>query len=222
MDCQTRTIAALLLPFWYLSLPHTAAAAENIFSQGNESMTPHDSFSSSVGVLGCKINTSRVAYWPGPVDCNDICVRVTHDTRALTLLRVDSSTAAFDISYDAWNILAFGVSATESPQVGGGVMMTYETVAAEECRELLDNGNLPLSAANSMNFLHECLQQPNTFVAQHHRLYNILDPTCKYGIDEVCALHDGANQPECPGVLGSNSVLDLPMNEVSYGTVLKE
>lgn len=101
-------------------------------------------------------------------------------------------------------------------------MMTYETVAAEECRELLDNGNLPLSAANSMNFLHECLQQPNTFVAQHHRLYNILDPTCKYGIDEVCALHDGANQPECPGVLGSNSVLDLPMNEVSYGTVLKE
>jgi hypothetical protein len=31
-------------------------------------------YSSSAGVLGCKVNTDRIAYWPMAVDCHNICV----------------------------------------------------------------------------------------------------------------------------------------------------
>ncbi len=53
------------------------------------SVTPHDMYSSSVGVLGCKINTNRVAYWPMSVDCDNICVQVSYQGRSLNLLRID-------------------------------------------------------------------------------------------------------------------------------------
>lgn len=65
--------------------------------------TPHEQYSSSAGVLGCKIDTNRVAYWPGPVDCDSICVSVSRAGRSVTLLRIDSSQGAHDLSYDAWN-----------------------------------------------------------------------------------------------------------------------
>ncbi|KAH7110030.1 hypothetical protein B0J13DRAFT_462591, partial [Dactylonectria estremocensis] len=49
---------------------------------------PHEQYSSSVGVLGCKINTNRVAYWPRPVSCDDICVQITYEDREVYLLRI--------------------------------------------------------------------------------------------------------------------------------------
>lgn len=171
-----------------------------------------------MGVLGCKINTSRVAYWPMPVDCDDICVRIEHEGTELVVLRIDSSASAFDISYDAWNVLGFGVSATESPQVGGGIQMNYNSVPADECLALLDDGKLPLSAANSINFLGECLGKPESFVARHHKLYNIFDPTCQYEKDEVCTHISGSNQPRCPTALGVNTPLGLPVGDIQYGT----
>ncbi|CRK25298.1 hypothetical protein BN1723_018210, partial [Verticillium longisporum] len=88
--------------------------------KGSASITPHDQYSSSIGVLGCKINTNRVAYWPGAPGCDDLCVKVSHGGRSLNLLRIDSSAGAHDISYDAWNYLAFGSSATDAPHMGGG------------------------------------------------------------------------------------------------------
>jgi hypothetical protein len=60
--------------------------------------TPHDKYSSSVGVLGCKINTNRVAYWPGSVDCNNICVKLSYNGRSVNLLRIDQSGGAYDVS----------------------------------------------------------------------------------------------------------------------------
>lgn len=186
--------------------------------QGSALMTPHQSFSSSVGVLGCKVNTSRVAYWPLPVDCDDICVRIEHEGTELVVLRIDSSASAFDISYDAWNVLGFGVSAIESPQMGGGIQMNYISVPIDKCLALLDDGNLPLSAANSMSFLGECLGKPESFVARHHKLYNILDPACQYGKDEVCSHVLGSNQPHCPTPLGVNTPLGLPIGDIPYGT----
>jgi hypothetical protein len=87
------------------------------------SITPHDKYSSSVGVLGCKIDNNNVAYWPSPVDCDKICVKVTNGGRSRHLLKIDQSGGAYDISYDAWNYLAYGKSATEEPLLGGGVEM---------------------------------------------------------------------------------------------------
>ena len=43
---------------WLVSAAIVAVAV----ADGTVWVTPHDSYSSSVGVLGCKINTNRVAY----------------------------------------------------------------------------------------------------------------------------------------------------------------
>ncbi|GKT46302.1 uncharacterized protein ColSpa_06483 [Colletotrichum spaethianum] len=187
---------------------------------GSSSMTPHDAFSSSIGVLGCKIDVNRVAYWPSSVGCDDICVKVSNGDRSVNLLRIDQSGGAFDISYDAWNYLSTGQSATEAPTEGGGVPMNWEAVPASECKHLLKDGKLPLSAANSMNYLSSCLAQPESFVAKNHVLYNIQNSACTWGVDEVCNLDLAvSNQASCPSGLGSTKALtDLPVENIAYGT----
>ncbi|KAF3920206.1 hypothetical protein AA313_de0205897 [Arthrobotrys entomopaga] len=169
-------------------------------------VTPHESFSSSVGVLGCKINVNRVAYWPMSVDCNNICVQLSYGGRSVYLLRIDQSGGAFDVSYDAWNYLYTGYSALDKPTAGGAVAMTYTNVPADACKSLLKTPDkkLALSAANSMNFLASCLAQPDSWVAKNYALYNILDPICQWGSDEQCTLDwPAANQPSCPTTLGT-------------------
>ncbi|KAL6857439.1 hypothetical protein ACO1O0_004874 [Amphichorda felina] len=183
------------------------------------SITPHDKYSSSIGVPGCKINTNRVAYWPGSVSCDKICVKVTNADRSLYLLKIDSSAGAYDISYDAWNELAFGSSAKENPQMGGGIQMEYEFVDTNNCKDLLDDGKLPLSAPNSINYVASCLGQPNSWVAKNYKLVNIADSQCKYGKDEECTLDlNVSNQPSCPSTLGTTENLDKPVFDIEYGT----
>ncbi|KAH8651301.1 hypothetical protein BX600DRAFT_441734 [Xylariales sp. PMI_506] len=191
---------------------------------GTIGVTPHDSYSSSVGVLGCKINTNRVAYWPQAVDCNNICVSVTYAGRTVNLLRIDQSGGAYDISYDAWNYLYTGYSATVEPVAGGAIEMTYEDVDASECSALILSGNgaLPLSAANSMNYLSSCLDQQDAgtsnYVAENYELFNIADPICEWGYDEVCTLdYPAENQPTCPHTLGLVVTLTTdPVYNIAY------
>lgn len=189
---------------------------------GVASMTPHDSYSSSVGVLGCKIDTNRVAYWPSSVGCDDICVKVSHEGRSVYLLKVDQSGGAHDMSYDAWNYLVCGKSATEDPQEGGGVDMDYETVHPSKCAHLMDGGKLALSAANSVNYVASCLSEPNSWVAQNYEFFNIQDPVCKWGVNEKCTLDLAvSNQPACPSGLGSVSKLNLKVTNILYGSGLR-
>ena len=196
----------------------SVAAAEG----GTAWVTPHDSYSSSIGVLGCKIDTNRVAYWPGTVDCNNICVSLTYAGRSVKLLRVDQSGGAYDVSYDAWNYLYTGYSAQEKPAVGGGVPMEYKPLEASACASLIhtDGHKLPLSAANSMNFLASCLDQPGTFVSKNYVLYNILDSVCSMGYDERCTLdYPAANQAKCDHTLGIPAVLKTaPVYNIQYMT----
>lgn len=200
----------------------------NIIDHSNpasKSISPHEQYSSSVGILGCKINTNRVAYWPGSVGCDDICIKLSNDGREVYLLKIDSSGGAYDVSYDAWNFLVTGKSATEDPNRGGRVPMTYQVVDPSNCINLLDNGKLPLTAANSMNYLVDCLQSPNSWVAQNYILYNIADSICKYGVDEICHLDlDVSNQPQCPSQLGvlKPLPLDLRVKNIIYGTKKEE
>lgn len=90
---------------------------------GTYSVTPHASYSSSVGVLGCKIDYNRVAYWPMEVDCDSMCIKLTNNGKSLTVLHVDTSGGAYDISYDAWSQLNCGVPGSAQTCVGGGVNM---------------------------------------------------------------------------------------------------
>jgi hypothetical protein len=211
------------------SIPITVAAFTALGSvaaqeskSGSAYVTPHESYSSSVGVLGCKIDTNRVAYWPASVDCNNICVKVSHEGRSVHLLRIDQSEGAYDISYDAWNYLYTGHSASEKPATGGPVPMDFETVDAEECAHLIhtDDGRLPLSASNSMNFVASCLEQKDSWVGKNFDLYNVLDPICSWGFDEKCKLDwPAANQADCPSGLGKPSVLDsAPVYNIQYGS----
>ncbi|ODA77307.1 hypothetical protein RJ55_06934 [Drechmeria coniospora] len=189
---------------------------------GTVGATPHDSYSSSVGVLGCKINTNRVAYWPDPVDCNNICVSLSYGNRKLHLLRVDQSAGAYDVSYDAWNYLYSGYGAAEKPVAGGAVSMKYENVDASHCADLIhgDDAKLPLSAANSMNFLSSCLDQSSSYVAKNYVLYNVLDPLCSLGYDEPCRLDwPNGNQAACPHILGMPARLrGAPVYNLRYPT----
>ena len=203
-----------------LAATATAASAASLPRAQSASITPHDMYSSSVGALGCKLDTNRVAYWPGSVDCNNICVRVSYQGRSLNLLKIDSSGGAHDISYDAWNYLVFGVSARDEPHQGGGFTMDYEFVDPDECKPLLQDGTLQLTAANSINFVAGCLEDKSSWVARNHKLINLLDPICKYGYDEVCYLDlNVSNQPSCPHQLGSNHTpTGLHVVNIEYGT----
>lgn len=197
-----------------------AAGASLVSAQsGTHSMTPHEQYSSSVGVLGCYINTNRVAYWPGAVDCNNICVRVSYGGRSVHLLKIDSSGGAYDISYDAWNYLGFGVGAKESPRTGGGINMQYQFVSADNCRSLMRDGKLHFTAANSVNFVDSCIRQ-NSWVGRNYQFINLLDPVCKYGWNERCT-YNGAvsNQPQCPHTLGEpRTPTGQRVVNIAYGT----
>ncbi|POR32999.1 Cerato-platanin [Tolypocladium paradoxum] len=210
--------ALAILPLF----PPRAAAAPGNKQSGTVGATPHDSYSSSVGVLGCKINTNRVAYWPDAVDCDSVCVSLSYRGRKVYLLRVDQSGGAHDVSYDAWNYLYTGYSATEKPTAGGSVEMQFANVDASNCEDLIHTkgGWLPFSAANSMNFLSGCLARPDSWVAKHYTLFNILDPVCTFGYDEPCKLDwPEANQANCTHVLGVPALLKgAPVYNIRYPT----
>lgn len=203
-----------------VSVPALLLALTSSAAAKSVSATPHDKYSSSVGVLGCKINTNRVAYWPGSIDCDNICVKLTYEGRSVNLLRIDQSGGAYDISYDAWAYLQTGKSATDKPITGGGVAMEYEEVDASECADLIytKGSKLPLSASNSINYLTSCLDQPNSWVAKNHVLYNICDAICTLGYDETCKLDlSTSNQPSCPHTLGlQDELTSAPVYDIAY------
>ncbi|RFU75648.1 hypothetical protein TARUN_6583 [Trichoderma arundinaceum] len=213
------------MPSFSSSVGLLAAAAASVSAAvlprgGTVSVTPHEQYSSSIGVLGCHINTNRVAYWPGAVDCDNICVQLSYQGRTLNVLKIDSSGGAHDISYDAWNQLVFGQPATVNPQQGGGVNMDWQFVDVSQCADLLHNGKLPLTAANSVNYVANCLQQPNSFAAKNYEFINILDPQCHWGYDEVCTFDlSVSNQPSCPHQLGTpHSPTGVSVQNIQYGT----
>lgn len=186
-------------------------------------VTPHDSYSSSIGVLGCKIDTNRVAYWPEAVTCDNICVSLSYQDRQVYLLRVDQSGGAHDVSYDAWNYLYTGSSAADKPVAGGAIAMTYAPADPSKCKRLINtkHSRLPLSAANSMNYLSNCLTHyKESWVAQNYQLYNILDPICTMGKDESCKLDfPDKNQASCRHALGvPEKLTGSPVWNLQYPT----
>ncbi|TGO12088.1 hypothetical protein BTUL_0095g00460 [Botrytis tulipae] len=186
-------------------------------------ITPHPFFGSSIGVLGCMINTNRVAYWPTWPDCGaSICVQVSYGGRSVNLLHIDHSGGAHDISYDAWNYLYTGQSATVNPEQGGSISATYVTQPMSACSDLIlsPDKKLPFSAANSMNYISNCALAGSNWISQNSGLWNIATPSCTLGIDEECTLDlKTSNDPVCPSKLGLQTPLtSMPVFNLEYGT----
>lgn len=192
-----------------LGLTLGLASAESI------SVTPHEQFSSSVGVLGCLIDTNRVAYFPNFPSCEKPCLRLKDKEhgREVTVLHIDSSEGAHDISYDAWNYLSTGSSAKDDPTQGAGIEVESEQLSLddEECKALLKetDGKIPVMA-KSPQWGMEC---PDAV-----EFRNIGTSTCTTGKDEVCKIN--GNMVDCPsGDAAGVAQLDgMTVQNIEYGT----
>lgn len=155
-------------------VPSLVAADSNssLATSGSVYATPHSQFSSSIGVLGCKVDTNRIAYWPVWPDCTDMCVKLTFGSRSRTVLHIDTSGGAHDISFDTFQYLAFGSSATASPAIldaEAGANMDYEIVDMSECADIItsDTGKLSF-IANSPNQVDSCrTNEPGSWLADN-------------------------------------------------------
>ncbi|KAF2635290.1 hypothetical protein P280DRAFT_198695 [Massarina eburnea CBS 473.64] len=202
-------------------LSKLAAAFSLISAITATSITPHDVYGSSIGVLGCHVNTNRIAYWPSTPGCNNLCKKVTSNGRVVYLLHIDQSGGAYDISYDAWNYLNVGKSAKESPTQGGGINAQIEEAPMDKCADLIltHDKKLPLSAANSMGAWAGCAK--GTWLHENSSLWNIQNPTaCTLGFNEVCSINlKVSNQATCAHVLGVQDHLSgVPVKNIVYGT----
>lgn len=214
-----------IIPLVFIAVSVSAGAiATHQKRDNNILITPHDRYSSSIGVLGCKINTNRIAYWPSSPSCDSICVEVSINGRSVNLLKIDQSGGAYDISYDAWNYLSTGLSAEVYPSTGGLLAATYTDVDMIHCVDIIKEpeNRLAFSAANSMNFITSC--SPDSWVGTNYALYNIANSACTYGYDEVCTMPSVSegNQPNCPHQLGSQVELTTcPVYNIDYSTGVK-
>ncbi|KAF2115148.1 hypothetical protein BDV96DRAFT_646997 [Lophiotrema nucula] len=170
------------------------------------SIKPHPFFS-SWGVLGCKININRVAYWPFQPDCNKPCIKLTASNgNSLHVLHIDKSGGSYDISYDAWNYLSTGVSATVNPTYGGAIQAEYESVSMDNCKDIIktSDGSLPVMAGNPDPYT---LCPPGTWSHDHVSFWNFGSQDCSMGVDEQCTMPPGVgSQAQCPTFGGASKV----------------
>ena len=192
-----------------LALGHVSAETVGV--------TPHQQYSSSIGVPGCLIDTNRVAYFPAMPSCTEPCVRVTHPEagRKLTLLQIDQSQGAYDISYDAWNYLKSGVGAKKSPEKGGEINVEIVSVALDDdqCQALLGRtgGKIPNMAISPNWAIDMCPDVENIV------FYNFMTQSCTIGSDEVCQLN--GQVMNCPSGVGAVDDYDGPtVTDIAYGT----
>lgn len=172
---------------------------------------------SGVGALGCKVNPNMVAYQPGPVNCDNICVQVSYQGRSVVLLNVGQPQVNFGVSYDAWNYLGFGVSAYMSAQPAAVLPMSWDYVSNELCRGLMYQGQLPLGVGAGSGFAQYCTaNQPNSWVANNHMIWNLSD-SCGQGHDEVCDMAWGTNNPTCPHPAYSQDATGIAFYTVKLG-----
>jgi hypothetical protein len=209
--------------FWLLPIIaafSTQATALSLAATGSVRVTPHDAFSSTIGVHGCKVDVNRMAYWPYWPDCSGMCIKLTHGSRSRTVLHLDVSGTAHDISFDTYQYLAYGTSATASPaflnpDAGGALDVDYEIVDMEECADIITSatGKMSFSALNP-NQVNKCLAEGDNWVAKNYELRNINDLQCQYGVDEPCTLDSVTGTAKCPSGVGAKVATLTPAQPV--------
>lgn len=196
------------------------ATAQALPSTGSVRVTPHDAFSSSIGVHGCKIDVNRMAYWPYWPDCTGMCINLKFGSRSRTVLHLDRSGGAHDISFDTYQYLGYGTSATskptfQNPAQDGAFEVTYEVVDMSQCADIItsDTGKMSFMAL-SPNQVNDCLKNGTNWVAQNYELRNIANQACQYGVDEVCTHDTATGTASCPSGADKNSAPLAPAQPV--------
>jgi hypothetical protein len=167
---------------------------------GTVLLDSHVEYSSSTGVIGCLIDTNRVAYWPGVPPCDDPCIRLAAPNgRTIHVLHIDQSQGSFDISMDAFKTLKYGPGwrsiNTQPESKWDGVQ--YEYVSMKECAGILPNGTLPVVAKSPNKYIECARSEPQSFWATSTQLYDIDDPGCLRGLMQTCELLDLDEMPKC-------------------------
>lgn len=144
-----------------------------------------------------------------------MCVKLTFGSRSRTVLHTDVSGGAHDISFDTFQYLVYGSSATASPAIlnpaqDGGADMDYEVVDMSQCLDIItsDTGKLSFIATNP-NQVNKCLGEGNNWVAENYEVRNIGDSQCQYGVDEVCSFDQVTGTAQCPSGVGSKGSAPL-------------
>lgn len=138
-----------------------------------------------------------------------MCIKLKFGSRSRTVLHIDVSGGAHDISFDTYQYLAYGTSATASPaflnSAGDGALpVDYEIVDMSQCADIItsDTGKMSFSALNP-NQVNKCVAEGNNWVAQNYELRNINDLQCQRGVDEVCTLDAVTGTAKCPSGVGT-------------------
>lgn len=134
-----------------------------------------------------------------------MCIKLKYGSRSRTVLHIDQSAGAYDISFDTFQYLAFGTSAIPSPGsptyllAGSSFPLDYEVVDMSECADIItsDTGKMSFIAGNP-NQVVACVGKGNNWVAQNYEVRNMKDAQCQYGIDEVCTLDAATGIAKCP------------------------
>jgi hypothetical protein len=192
-------------------------------STGVISLNSHVQYSSSMGVLGCMINTNRIAYWPLTPPCDNPCVKLTAPNgNTINVLHIDTSGGSYDISMDAYKTLKYGPGwrtiNTLPEAMWDGVK--YEYVPIDQCADILHNGKLPVMAKSPNKHLECKASSPASIWATGVELYDIDDTQCLRGVMQTCQILPGDNNPKCANgnqagysgnapLVGINTVTDV-------------
>lgn len=181
----------------------------------------HVEYSSSMGVLGCLINTNRIAYFPMMPPCTNPCIKLTAPNgNTINVLHIDQSGGSYDISMDAYKTLKYGAgwkSINGLPEAKwDGVK--YEYVSMDQCKDILPEGKMPVMA-KSPNKFNECLvSDPQSFWAKNTQFYDIDDARCLRGVLQKCEILPPNNIPTCANGNMAGMSGQMPLSGI--GTVV--
>ncbi|KAG8630921.1 hypothetical protein KVT40_000061 [Elsinoe batatas] len=170
-----------------------------------QTVTGHVEYRSTIGVLGCKVDTNAVAYWPTTGDCDSVCAKVRNPATGIekTVLTIGTSSASsvYDISWKRYVELKGQPDTPEGNAAAydGGTPMEVFPVTMDQCEDLIyyeEDGQKKLPfLALSPNFLNECqASSPNSWVAQNGVLLDFVNDCCTIGKDQKCT---GPNPVYC-------------------------
>ncbi|KAJ4367830.1 hypothetical protein N0V86_009667 [Didymella sp. IMI 355093] len=174
--------------------------ADKRATTGTIALDSHVEYSSSTGVIGCLINTNRIAYFPMMPPCSNPCIKLTAPNgNSINVLHIDQSGGSYDISMDAYKTLKYGAgwkSINTLPEAKwDGV--TYEYVSMDQCGGILPQGTLPVIAKSPNKYVECAASEPQSFWATHTQFYDIDDTRCLRGVMQTCEMVPPNNTPTC-------------------------
>ena len=188
---------------------------------GTIALDSHVEYSSSMGVIGCLVDTNRIAYFPMTPPCSNPCIKLTAPNgNTINVLHIDQSGGSYDISMDAYKTLKYGsgwksINALPEAKWDG---VTYEYVTMDQCASILPNGTLPVIAKSPNKYVECAASEPQSFWATNTQFYDIDDTRCLRGVMQTCEMVPPNNTPTCANGKMAGMSGQMPLSGV--GTVV--